>query len=468
MSIKTVTYDSDNAKQLSLKKLVVIFSGLQAKNIYVKKLAPNDNSKNQPYFGAHLTDLPFIPTGDIQTSLSTSNKTKDTKRKIKYQASMKLTWVDAYGKIYPAPNAKLIYYPQYPEVRLSGFLQGSNVDISRWMSPDKEGRALGRWLILGVASDKTVYSYLASPESALSKELENTQFIETTTIFGEVDIQNKGVSTNTRTALINKLLEIHEMGWIAGQKLGSNFISKPYKAQNGGGYTLEAMLGIPPNGIAEPDYLGWEVKQFGVKGFPIRQAKPTTLMTPEPNGGLYKDFGAGEFVRRFGYADKSGKPDRMNFGGRHLVDTVCKTTNLMMHLKGFDPKNSKITDANGAITLLDSSQTVAASWSFPKIMNHWKKKHSQAVYIPCMMRAAQTGGREYYYGNDIELGTGTTFEMFLSAMAKGYVYYDPGIKLENVSNPKSVPKKRSQFRVNHKHLDNLYHSLEFLDITVPR
>jgi len=465
MSIKIGTYDTDNAKQLSLEKLLAIFSELQAKNIYVKKLAPNDNSKNQPYFGAHLTDLPFIPTGDIQTSLSASNKTKDIKRQIKYQANMKLTWIDANGETYPAPNAKLIYYPQYPEVRFSGFLQGSKVNASRLMSPDKDGRSLGRWLILGVASDETVYTYLVSPESALSKELENTALIETSTIFGEIDIQNKGVSTDTRTALINKLLEIHEMGWIAGQKLGSDFISKPYKAQNGGGYTLEAMLGIPPNGIAEPDYLGWEVKQFGVKGFPIRQAKPTTLMTPEPNGGVYKDLGAGEFVRQFGYADKSGKPDRMNFGGRHLVDTVCKTTKLMMHLKGFDPANSKITDANGAITLLDNTQTVAASWSFPKIMNHWKKKHSQAVYIPCMMRAAQTGGREYYYGSDIELGTGTNFEIFLSAMAKGYVYYDPGIKLENVSNPKSIPKKRSQFRVNHKHLDNLYHSLEFLDVS---
>ena len=138
----------------------------------------------------------------------------------------------------------------------------------------------------------------------------------------------------------------------------------------------------------------------------------------------------------------------------------------MMHLKGFDPATSKITDANGAITLVDHTETVAASWGFPKIMNHWKKKHSQAVYIPCLMRKTETGEREYYYGNNIELGIGTNFEIFLSAMAEGYVYYDPGIKLENVSNPKSVPKKRSQFRINHKHIVSLYHSLEFIDIAV--
>lgn len=464
MPHQTGTYDTASARQASLEKITDILTGLGSRNIYIKKLAPNDNSKNQPYFGAHLTDLPFIPTGDIQTSLSTSQKTSDPKRQIKYQASVRLTWVDADGTLFPAPNAKLIYYPQYPEVRFSGFLQGSKVKASRWMSPDKDGRTLGRWLILGVAEDETVYSYLVTPECALSNELESTALIETTNIFGEIDIRHKGVPTDTRAALIEKLLEIHQVGWIPGQRLKADMTAIAYRASNGGGYTLEAMLGIPPNGIAEPDYLGWEVKQFGVKDFPLKQPKPTTLMTPEPNGGFYVDQGAGEFVRRFGYPDKSGKPDRMNFGGRHLVGKVCNATSLIMHLKGFDPNSSKMIDANGAITLMDEAGIIAASWSFPKIMDHWKRKHSQAVYVPCMMRPAATGGREYHYGSDIELGTGTNFEMFLSSMTRGYVYYDPGIKLENISNPKSVPKKRSQFRVNHKHLNTLYHALEFVDI----
>ncbi len=32
----------------------------------------------------------------------------------------------------------------------------------------------------------------------------------------------------------------------------------PYLARNGGGYTLEAELGILPNSYSEPDLLGWE------------------------------------------------------------------------------------------------------------------------------------------------------------------------------------------------------------------
>lgn len=464
MSEELGTFDSDHAKNIDLNALIGVMTHAGAKNIFVKKLAPNDNSKNQPYFGFHLTDLPFIPTGNIEASQSTSKKTKDPSRQIKYQAPIDLIWIDADGNKYPAPHAKLIYYPQYPEVRFSGFLKGSKVSISRWMAPEKDGRAQRRWLLLGVADDNSVYSYLATPESSLSNELENADFIQTTNIFREIDLKHTGAITDTRTTLIEKLLDIHQMGWVAGQKLGKDMEPVPYQAQNGGGYTLESLLGITPNGIAEPDYLGWEVKQFGVKDFPLKSAKPTTLMTPEPNGGVYKLEGAAKFVRRFGYPDKSGKPDRINFGGRHIANTICKTTGLTLNLDGFDEEDLTITDASGAIMLTDTCGIIAASWSFPKIMDHWKRKHSQAVYIPCMMRPSQTGGREYHYGSEIELGKGTDFEMFLSAMLNGFVYYDPGIKLENASNQNSVPKKRSQFRVKHKHLNALYKSLDFIDI----
>ena len=457
------TYDSHLSKNISLENITKLFSDFGISNIYVKKLAPNDNSKNQPYFGAHLTDLPFIPTGDLVTSDTTSKKTSDKKRQIKYQASLDLVWINADGAFYPASNAKLIYYPQYPEVRFSGFLKGSEVKLSEWMSPQKQGRSHGRWLMMGVGPDKRVYTYLVTPECSLSKELENTNLVEVTSVFGQVDNSKTGV-TNTRIALLEKLLEINDMGWISGQRLKSDGAPISYKAANGGGYTLESLLRIIPNGTSEPDYLGWEVKQFGVKRFPRIGAKPTTLMTPEPNGGYYRLHGASDFVRAFGYPDRKGVPDRMNFGGRHLAGKECSATNLTMNIEGFDFVNSLITDAKGAITLTDEKNVVAASWGFSKIMDHWKRKHSQAVYVPCVMRASQSGGREYSYGSNVELGIGTTFEMFLSAIIEGKVYYDPGIKLENASSKNSKIKARSQFRVNHSNISSLYKALEFIDL----
>ncbi len=457
------TFDTAISKSATLDQVINFFSNIGVTNLYVKELAQNDNSKNQLYFGSHLTDIPFIPTDEIVPSATKSNKRKDAKRQVKYQSSVNLFWVDAEGKTYKAPYAKLIYYPQYPEVRFSGFLKGSKVNASEWMDPYKQGRSLGRWLILGVTPNQDVYSYLVTPECALSKELESTGFIEISSIFGQIDIGHTGI-TNTRSALLEKLLGIHEMGWVAGQKLKADKTSIPYSAANGGGYTLESLLGITPNGIAEPDYLGWEVKQFGVSKFPRKSAKQTTLMTPEPNGGFYKLHGAADFVRKFGYPDKSGKLNRMNFGGRHFAGKLCNTTNLTMKIDGFDPEELKITNASGAITLTDNGSTVAASWSFAKIMGHWKRKHSQAVYVPCIMRQLSAGGREYYYGSNIELGQGTDFELFLSAMIKGMVYYDPGIKLENAFSKNAKLKRRSQFRVKHEDIDSLYKNLEFIDI----
>lgn len=460
----TGTYDTQASRDVSLNKIIAIFDDLGVTKLYVKSLAPNDNSKNQPYLGGHLSDLAFIPTGEPIASPTTSNKSKAGKRRIKYQAPINFSWVDSEGQIYSAPHTKLIYYPQYPEVRLSGFLKGSRVNAGQWMDPTKQGRSLGRWLILGAVSTGAVYAYLVTPECALSRELQNADLLEVSSVFSQIDTDHSTPQTSTRSALIEKLAEIHNLGWIPSEKLNKDMSASPYKAQNGGGYTLESKLGITPNGFAEPDYLGWEVKQFGVTKFPAIGAKPTTLMTPEPDGGIYVSDGAEAFVRLYGYADKSGKKDRINFGGKHVANTRHQLTGLTLTISGFDSKSSHITDAQGAIALVDSNDNIAASWSFAKIMGHWKKKHSQAVYVPCIKRASAKGGNEYHYGRNIELGTGTHFEQVLSSVYEESLYYDPAIKLENAMSEKSKLKRRSQFRIAHKHLNRLYTKFELLDI----
>ena len=54
----------------------------------------------------------------------------------------------------------------------------------------------------------------------------------------------------------------------------------------GGGFTLEAELGIPKNSVAEPDFLDWEVKQHSVTNFARADSGTViTLMTLEPSAG---------------------------------------------------------------------------------------------------------------------------------------------------------------------------------------
>jgi MvaI/BcnI restriction endonuclease family len=66
--------------------------------------------------------------------------------------------------------------------------------------------------------------------------------------------------------------------------------------------------------------------------------------------------------------------------------------------------------------------------------------------------------------NEAALGTGTDFQFFLSEMAQGHIYYDPGIKME-MGNASSKPeiKRRSQFRIKSLHLPNLYRNNLIVD-----
>jgi len=233
------------------------------------------------------------------------------------------------------------------------------------------------------------------------------------------------------------------------------------KAHNCGGYTLEAELGVTPNGYSEPDFMGWEIKQFGVANFERINSAVITLMTPEPTGGVYKTHGADYFIRTYGYPDKTGRPDRLNFGGIHKSGVIHPTTNLEMRLVGFDLESGKIRSSNGKIALLDGDENETASWSFSSMLLHWNRKHAQACYVPSQSRT--TGDRKYKYGNNVILGTGTDFQLFLSQMALGNIYYDPGIKLENISNNPKI-KKRSQFRIKSRFLSNLYKKNEIVNV----
>jgi MvaI/BcnI restriction endonuclease family len=224
---------------------------------------------------------------------------------------------------------------------------------------------------------------------------------------------------------------------------------------------LEAELGITPNGYAEPDFLGWEVKQFGVDSFQKTNSAIITLMTPEPTDGIYITEGAEVFIRKYGYADKIGREDRMNFGGVHKTGIRHASTNLEMQLIGFDIDIGKIRSTNGRIALVDIEGNETASWSFGSMFLHWNRKHNQACYVPSLTE--KENERQYKYGNNIILGTGTDFQLFLAQMAKGNIYYDPGIKMENIST-KPLIKKRSQFRMKSQHLPSLYKENEIVDI----
>ena len=408
-----------------------------------------DNSKNQVYFGGSFEILNILPLSEIVTEEA------GDWNKERFKAQINFSWLDDEGNIFPAPKAQLILYPKYPEVRFSGFLARCENAPSELMTQ----RLAGRLLFFSVAQNGTILGYVTAPNSEIASEFSQMQHDSVHGVFSVIELPK---AKNNRMVLLNELKRIYDLGWITSKRLDANGGLLPCRAPNCGGYTLEAELGVTPNGYSEPDFMGWEVKQFGVANFNRTKSKAITLMTPEPTDGLYKAKGAEFFVRTYGYKDKLGRPDRLNFGGVHKVGEKHHLTNLTMQLIGFDNESGKIRNSNGKIALLDENENETASWSFVSMLKHWNRKHNQACYVPSLSR--QSEEREYRYGNEIILGTGTDFPMFLSQMANGNIYYDPGIKLENISTEPKL-KKRSQFRIKSGFLPNIYKKNEIVNIS---
>ena len=438
----------------TLPNLLDLMKSYGATRFYAKKLAPNDNSKNQVYLGGNFSALNIIPYHGIRTDDSRLQGSVRDRAK----ADISFSWVDAHGR-YPAPHAQLILYPKYPEVRMSGFLRGAENAPSGIMNVRQEGRVL----FLGITPDGQLLGYAAGPHSPLARELEAQAGLNEIGVF--LEIPHGSGLPDTRQQLLDKLATICRKHWIPSKKLGPDGQPNPYLARNGGGYTLEAELGIMPNGYAEPDYLGWEIKQYAVTDHETCRPKGViTLMTPEPTDGFYKRHGIESFLRRFGYPDKNGKADRMNFGGIYTcMKDFHADTGLKLALQGYDASTGKITDMTGGIILLSRQNEIAAKWDFSRLMEHWTRKHAHAAYIPSLFR---TPPPQYAYCPRILLCEQTDFTLFLKAVANSSVRYDPAIKMEPSVTGNPETKRRSQFRTRFSDLANLYYRHEYVELQI--
>jgi hypothetical protein len=417
--------------------------------LYAKALAGNDNSKNQVYFGPNFQALNLFPNTGIFADSSKKNPI--------FKAKLHFGWLQVNAQFAEASGAQLILYPQYPEVRFSGFLKGCAAAPSDLMA----SRLVGRILFLGVASDRRVMGFVVGPNSEIAREFLAEQLEPADGVFIEITLPRIPSGEDSRLRLLAELNRIHSMGWIDSKQLDSSGRINSCNAPQCGGFTLEAELGIAKNSSAEPDFLGWEVKQHAVPNFGSVGSGAITLMTPEPTGGFYKEQGVEAFIRKFGYPDKHDRVDRMNFGGIHRVGERHETTHLTMSLPGYDAANCRITDADGSISLVSDSGEVAACWAFSGILSHWSRKHSKAAYVPSQCRKEPQ--RQYAYGGRVRLAQRTDSLLLLKALSTGAVYYDPGIKLENSSTKPEV-KRRSQFRIISKNIAALYETLE--DVTL--
>lgn len=435
-----------------------MFESRGCRFVAVKELSGRqDNEKNQVYLGTDFAATSQIPTGEV-TVTDTQSLKIGAAGKSKLQACVNLHWISPDGQAL-APNAKLIFYPQYPEVRLSGFLRGCNGGPRDLLVRSRRGQETGRVLLLGISEDAVYGLVLGYEASARGRVLAASTLDPDYGPKGALRtwVLGSNLSGDSRDVLLDELERIHALGWVRGCRLQDGTLV-PYKAQNGGGYTLEALLGIAPNGVAEPDFLGWEIKQHGVTSFERHGNPVITLFTPEPSGGVYLSPGFQAFMERYGYQDRNDVR-RRNFGGIYKAHGEFHArTGLRLHLNGY--QDQRTIDVKGSLALVDRTGEVAAEWSFAKLMEHWRRKHAATCFVPSMKR---TVGEftEYRFGRSLLLATGATFGRFLAAIDGRSVYLDPAMKLVLTDGSRPRTKRRSQFRTHYADIEALYTSATY-------
>ncbi|MGB1129259.1 MAG: hypothetical protein ACPG4K_04365, partial [Haloferula sp.] len=108
-----------------------------ANNGWVEILAWNHDSKRQIYLTTDLSAFNMFPNRveldpPMPPGLSSTGK-KVKRGQSRIFGHMDFAWAVPDEPLCPAVEAKLIYYPQYPEVRLSGFLRGASLIPSKYL-----------------------------------------------------------------------------------------------------------------------------------------------------------------------------------------------------------------------------------------------------------------------------------------------------------------------------------------------
>jgi hypothetical protein len=421
----------------SLAEISEEFRKFGCDEIVVKFLSENqDNEKNQIYFGPKLSIAQYFPgTLELRSASKSTAKAKSSDGSPIVSLQLDFAWLWPNESPSPAPNAKVIEYSQYPEVRFSGFLQGSP-HSPRALRREEQDDYGQRVLILGHSGEKTfgaVVSERSSPQAVAELRKLSPWALQNLFSTMKLTTSTNVLDSSSLLAELRALAgQVHEPRKLKRVGFPVEFISTGGQA---GGWTLEALFGIPMNAKSEPDKYGFEIKAVG--------GDRTSLITTEPDFGYRYDNGVEAYIARFGRDAQAGGGSRV-FSGVHRCNRVNPATGAMLTIENWD-FTSNIPTGNGQpnIALVEvSSGEVISGWSFGKIGSSWMKKHAGAAFVQC---TAEEGPPHdgYSYGPLTYLGLGTSALRFLTQVANGTIFLDPGDSQKLGQSPHA----RTQWRI---------------------
>jgi hypothetical protein len=306
-----------------------------------------------------------------------------------------------------------------------------------------------RHMIIGICEDH-VLAYMSHWDDEISNEISSKINDKILLPVFSIFFEDQNDIFDSKKVLIDRLKEVFSLGFIPSQRLDRNGKIIQYNASNGAGLTLESFFNIIPNGKSEPDFIDWELK--------AHSSGPVTLMTPEPNSGLYLDDLL-IFMTQYATAKKE---NRMDFSSIHKVGIENTKTNLSLNLEGYDLEKEEIFDPNGGLNLRNKNGDLLAGWSFEKLLNHWKRKHAKTCFVSYVSKKENLNNL-YRYGPSVTLATGAELKKLFTSLAQAVIYYDPGINIK-FDEGKQKTKKRNQFRIKWKDIGNLYTETEEINI----
>jgi len=484
----------------SIKQIADVFRHHGVSLVFLKELAEKqDNDKNQIYLGG--TVIPAVYTKQNK-SRSAKKRHSEEGKPIIY-GSISFSWIDRDDNLQSAPNTKLIDYFQYPEIRLSGFIKGANwaPEAIRRTKQQKFGK---RILLFGIRQDQSVVALLITeledpivsnwpslpkfPESSFLKTIvvRTTEkripgTLSTDSKQPDVRIQEQNfLSPNLardyvedvscyqkppKELLIEEFKTIIKSGWHLGSRLKPSGEFVPFYKNQAGGYTLEALLGVPSNAKKVADKLGYEIKSFPLKNGRI------SLMTPTADLGAEGELSFFEFMKAYGWQGKTDSyANKFVFNGLHKIGKICPSTRGTLVINSYDTKKNEVLDVNKfSIEILRDDGKSLAAWSLSKMASSWSEKHSATAYVPYISRYEEQNGEKVKlikYGPDVYFGEGTSVMRLIDGIARGIVYYDPG---HDISLTGGAANVRPQWRINGTTLTDamavLYRKVERIDLT---
>jgi len=447
----------------SVDEVQGLFGAHGVTQVYVKFLAPKqDNEKNQINLGRGLDGVAnLFPSELVEREPSKSTKKAHSESGAPIvEALLDLHWLADDGSLHAAPHARIIDYFQYPEVRISGFMRDcvEAPDALRRRNLSQYGQ---RILLLGVADERrTIGMVLTETTDPLVAKFPDLPELPIRRLL-KVMVFGAGTGLSPRNLLQMELSSIHAKGWHPSTTLKPGDIQpSPFKGNQGGGYTLEALLSVPRNAIAAPDKYGYEIKSF-TKG------KKISLMTPTADAGYEGDHSFRQFMSKYG-----NTRDDMSIAlsGVYRCNKPNKKTGFVMRIEGYNEETGALAENTNLIRVVirdELNDIDVSAWRFVKLAANWSKKHASACYVPRDRRVHNSDelhDYDYLFLDHAYFCEGTSVRRLFRAIYEGSVFYDPAHRIY----ADGKAKQRPQWRINttnfEKTLSDLYSKVSVVSL----